>query len=213
MLTRVVPEMRRRANFAAPRRGPQAGFSLVELTVSLAVILVISAVAIPVIVHSLRVYQLNSTASQLASILKFTRFEAIRLNKPVKCQIVQKGSGWQIWADSNGDGQPNGAEPQMFVTGSDTLLPAGSAPSPTAITTALGTGVGGMTLTVRSGANGSIAFDQRGAVSSGGPDTIYLLYLGSATDQSFGYRAVVVLPSGVVQVWTASYTGDWQRLS
>jgi Tfp pilus assembly protein FimT len=186
---------------------------LVELAVSLAVILIISAAALPVMVHSLRVYQLNSTASQLASILKFTRFEAIRINKPVKCQIAQKGSGWQVWADSKGDGQPNGAEPQMLVTGSDTLLSSGSAPSPSAIKTALGTGIGGMSLTVQSGANGSIAFDQRGAVSSGGPDTIYLLYLGSATDQSFGYRAVVVLPSGVVQVWTASYTGDWKRLS
>lgn len=197
--------MRRRANFAAPRRGPQVGFSLVELAVSLAVILVISAVAIPVIVHSLRVYQLNSTASQLASILKFTRFEAIRRNKPVSCRIVQNGANWQIRID--------GAEPQMVVTGSDTLLPAGSAPSPAAITNALGAGVGGMTLTVLSGTNGFIAFDQRGAVSFGGPNTIYLLYLGNATDQSFGYRAVLVLPSGVVQIWTASYTGDWKRLS
>lgn len=198
--------MKRRTNFTSPHRGLQTGFSFLELLVSLAVILIISAAAIPVIVHTLRVYQLNSTASQLASILKFTRFEAIRRNKPVSCRIVQNGANWQIRVD--------GAEPQVVVTGSDTLLPAGSAPSPAAITNALGAGVGGMTLTVRSGANGSIAFDQRGAVSSGGgADTIYLLYLGNATDQSFGYRAVVVLPSGVVQVWTASYAGDWKRLS
>jgi prepilin-type N-terminal cleavage/methylation domain-containing protein len=204
--------MRRRANFAGPRRGPQAGFSLVELAVSLAVILVISAVAIPVMVRTLRVYQLNSTANQLASIIKFTRFEAIRRNRQVSCRIVQNGANWQVWADSNDNFLADGPEPQMFVTGSDTLLPAGSAPSPAAIIAALGPGVTGLTLTPRSGANGEIRFDQRG--TSVGTNTIYVLYLGNAADQSFGYRAVLVLPSGVVQVWTASLlTGDWKRLS
>ena len=205
--------MRLRANFATPRRSPQTGFSLVELAVSLAIILVISAAAIPIIVHTLKIYQLNSTASQLSGLLKFTRFEAIRQNRRVSLQIVQQGANWQIWADSNSNGVLDGAEPAMVVTGSDTLLPGASAPSPSAITTALGSGVSGLALTVRSGSNGTITFDQRGAVFSGGPDTIYVLYLGNAPDPSYGYRAVIVLPSGVVQLWTASNTGDWKRLS
>jgi len=205
--------MKRRANFATPRRSLQAGFSLVELVVSLAVILIISAVAIPVIVHTLRVYQLNSTSSQLAGILKFTRFEAIRRNKQVSCRIVPNGPNWQVWADSDDNSLLNGPEPQIIVTGSDTLLPAGSAPNPAAIITALGPGVGGagLTLTVRSGAAGDIRFDQRGALVNG--TAIYVLYLGNPVDTSFGYRAVLVLPSGGVQVWTASNAGDWKRLS
>jgi prepilin-type N-terminal cleavage/methylation domain-containing protein len=206
--------MKRSANFAPPRRSGQAGFSLSEIVVSLAVILIISAAAIPVIVHTLRVYQLNSTASRLAGLLKFARFEAIRRNQRVSLQIVQQGANWLVWADSNGNGVLDGPEPAMVVTGSDTLIPSASAPNPSAITTTLGSGASSLPLTVLSGSNNHVSFDQRGAVYFlPGTPAIYVLYLGSATDTSFGFRAVVVLPSGVVQVWSASNAADWKRVS
>lgn len=206
-------EMKRQANFATPRRSPQAGFSLVELAVSLTVILIISAVAIPVIVRTLRVYQLNSTASQLSGMLKFTRFEAIRKNSNVRCQIVQSGSDWLVWADSNGNGVRDGAEPAMVVTGSDTLLPAASVPSPAPIIASLGPGISAFSWTVLSGANSSVTYDNRGAVFHTGTVTVYALYLGSAGGSRVGYRAIVILPSGAIQVWTATVGGTWQRVS
>ena len=196
-------------NLVPSRRSPQTGFSLVELVLSLAVLLVITSFAIPVVVRSLQSYQLNSSAAQLAGMLKFTKFEAIRQNTPVSCQVQQQGSAWLIWADSNGDAVANGAEPQMIIGGSFTLLPEASVPDPSPIKTALGGG-SGLPWNVVSGGDGSVTYDQRGVIDN---LTVYVLYIGSSANPDFGYRAIVTLPSGAVQVWAASISGNWWRVS
>lgn len=205
------------AKFVSPRRSPRNGFSLVELVLSLAVLLVITTLAIPVLVRSLQSYQLNSTASQLAGMLKFAKFDAIRQNTRVSCQIKQQGGNWLVWVDSNGNNIPDGAEPQMVISGNNTLLPASSVPSPGPILAALGAGSSLYTWAVLSGSPGSIMYDQRGVVvsSAGGPvvTSISVLYLGNPSDPSSGYRAIITLPSGAVQVWTSSSAGNWQRVS
>ena len=82
---------------------------------------------------------------------------------------------------------------------------------------ALGAGGSSYTWTVLSGSNASIIYDQRGVVVpyAGGPasSTVYALYLGNPSDPSSGYRAIITLPSGAVQVWTSSSAGNWQRVS
>jgi len=60
-----------------------------------------------------------------------------------------------------------------------------------------------------SGVNGgAITFDTRGAVSG---LAAYVFYVGSDIDPEFGYRAVVLLPSGSTQIWTAPNGGAWQQ--
>jgi type IV fimbrial biogenesis protein FimT len=207
------------ANFMSPRRGPRDGFSLVELVLSLAVLLVITTLAIPVVVRSLQSYQLNSTASQLAGMLKFAKFDAIRQNTAVSCQIVWDSTNANslVWVDSNGNGRPDGAEPQLVIAGSNTLLPASSVPSTSGISTTLGPGGSSLAWTVLSESNATMWYDQRGvAVTSvGGPgnNPISALYLGNPNDPSSGYRAIITLPSRAVQVCTASSAGNWQRVS
>lgn len=178
-----------------------------ELAVSMAVMLILTAIAIPSLMRSFRTYQLNDAASRLSDMLKFTRFEAVRRNKSVSLRILQNGLDWDVWADSNGDTVMDPTEKQMLVTGFVTLLPAAGLPSSATITATLGA------VTVldasRSGANGFISFDARGAVS---PLAAYVLYLGSAANPEFGYRAVILLPSGAVQIWTAPAGGTWQRI-
>jgi len=70
-------------------------------------------------------------------------------------------------------------------------------------------------LNTLSGANNSITYDARGAVALGGnpPTTVSVLYLGNTGNPDFGYRAVVLLPSGITQVWTAPGGGNWRRVS
>lgn len=214
--------MKLRANLTSAQsahRRQQNGFSLVELLLSLAVMLVITTMAVPIIVKSLQTYQLNASATQLSGMLKFTKFEAIRQNTPVSCQIVQQGSNWQVWVDSNGNGVADGAEPQMFVGGVFTLLDGSTVPNTQPIKDTLG---GGKTLpwVVVSGNNGSITYDQRGVSVTldansrwATATSVYVLYLGGAANTDIGYRAIVWLPSGAVQVWTSSSAGDWQRIS
>src|SRR5271169_1330988 len=125
--------MKQCAKYASLCRSRKNGFSLVELVLSLAVLLIITTLAVPVVVRSLQTYQLNSTASQLAGMLKFTKFDAIRQNTKVSCQIKHVGANWEIWVDSNGNLAPDGAEPLMIVGGTFTLLSAGSVPNPAGI--------------------------------------------------------------------------------
>jgi type II secretory pathway pseudopilin PulG len=177
---------------------------MVELVVSLAIVLILTAVALPSLTKSFRVYQLNDSASRVASLLKFTRFEAIRKNTLISCQIAQTSDGnWLLWTDTNGNGSADPGEMQNLVVGDPTLIPAGAPPP---ITSA----VGPIPIVVASGANSTISFDHRGAVS---PLQAYVLYIGSSTNPEFDYRAVVLLPSGITQVWSAPAGGTWTRVS
>ena len=68
-------------------------------------------------------------------------------------------------------------------------------------------------LTAISPGSGAVRFDQRGAVVAS-PPAVYVFYVGN-TSPDGGYRAVIVLPSGSVQVWTyAGGSGSaWQQIS
>jgi subtilisin-like proprotein convertase family protein len=67
---------------------------------------------------------------------------------------------------------------------------------------------------VWSGSNHIQIFDQRGVLFyPGGAVEIYALYLGNPNDPNSGYRAIITLPSGAVQVWASSSAGDWTRIS
>jgi Tfp pilus assembly protein FimT len=184
---------------------------MVELAVSLTVLLILTAIAIPSLMYSFRTYQLNDAAARVSDMLKFTRFEAVRRNRQV-CFLMQvSGTGWIIGTDSNCSGTFDASEKQQVIAGFATLLASGVAPSPSAISTALG----GASLTTKSGSNGSITFDARGAIRVGGnvSNTIFVFYIGSTTDPEFGYRAVVLVPSGNIQIWTAPAGGPWQQIS
>lgn len=190
-----------------------------ELLLSVAVLLIITTMAVPVILRSLQSYQLNSTASQVSGMLKFAKFEAIRQNTPVSAQVQQQGTNWLIWVDSNGDGLADGAEPQMIVGNGFTLLPSALVPNTGSISSALGAETA-TAWTVISG-NGSQWYDHRGVLCLStesplcppAPPTIYALFLGNPNDTSAGYRAIITLPSGAVQVWSAAAGGPWQRVS
>ena len=189
------------------RRSPIAGFSMVELAVSLTVLLILTAIAIPSLMRSFRTYQLNDAAARLSDMLKFARFEAVRRNTQVNFLILPSGSDWIAGTDSNNNASIDPTEKQILINGVVTLLPSGTPPSPASILAKLG--ATSSLDASRSGAAGSLTFDARGAVS---PLAAYVLYLGSRNSPEFGYRAVILLPSGATQIWTAPSGGPWQRI-
>src|SRR5256886_8303843 len=107
------------------RRSRIGGFSMVELAVSLAILMILSAIAIPSLMHSLRTYQLNDPAGRLADMLKFTRFEAVHRNRGVPFQLQQFGNDWVPSADPDNDPNLGPIEKQGGISGFVTLLPAG----------------------------------------------------------------------------------------
>jgi Tfp pilus assembly protein FimT len=187
------------------------GLSVLELVVTVAFILAISGMAVGPTTKLLKTYQLNDAASQLAGIVKFTRFEAIRRNMPIKCVNSQAGANAQanIWADNDGDNVEGATEKQILLNPNATLVSAGVVPN----TSALAAAANIPTLIAISPGNDAIKFDQRGAVVAS-PPAVYVYYVGN-TSPSGGFRAVIVLPSGSVQVWTyAGGTGnEWQQTS
>ncbi len=56
------------------------GFSLTELVVTMAVALVLIGIGMPSFLRAYHSYQLTNAASQLADILRLTRYEAIQRN-------------------------------------------------------------------------------------------------------------------------------------
>ena len=191
------------------RRRRIAGFSMVELAVSMTVLLILTAIAIPSLMHSMRAYQLNDTAARLSDMLKLTRFEAVRRNRQINFLMQPSGTGWLVGTDSNLDGNIDTTDKQLLIKGFVTLL-AGGTPTPTAITAALNVN----SLTPTPANPGPLQFDARGAVRVNGTLTasVYVFYVGAAANPGeFGYRAVILLPSGATQIWTAAAGGTWRR--
>ena len=191
------------------RRAHTGGFSMVELVVVLAVIMIITAVSLPYFLQAFGTYQLNDAATQVASILKFTRYEAIRTNAPVSAQVRQVTTPramTNIWTDSNVDTIEQNTEKQILLD-NNIVLDDSTVPPNTA---GLATSVGVATLTAVS--SGSLTFDQRGAVT---PAAVNVLYVGNVARQTYGYRAVVLFPSGSVQIWTADATASagWNQIN
>ncbi|HEY6268636.1 MAG TPA: GspH/FimT family pseudopilin [Candidatus Acidoferrum sp.] len=199
--------LQKSAPISRTRRSRIGGFSMVELAVSMTVLLILTAIAIPSLMQSFRTYQLNDAASRLSDMLKLTRFEAVRRNKPV-CFLMQQNPApdWIFGTDSTCSGTLDTNGKQQVITGFASILPAGAPPSSASITSTLGAA---SALTTLSSNPASVAFDARGAVS---PLTAYILYVGSAANPEFGYRAVILLPSGATQIWTAPSGGPWQRV-
>jgi Tfp pilus assembly protein FimT len=187
------------------RPRPAGGFTMVELVGTMAVILVVGAIAVPSFISAYHSYQVSDAATQLAGILQATRFEAIRRNTTVNCIIQQAAGVTNIWTDSNNNSTEDPGERQIIFNGPANLMDAGNVPG----TATLPAAVGVSTLTNVSVSSATLGFDQRGA---GDPNSVYALYIGNINAPGAGYRAVILFPSGSVQTWQADPQGNWNFL-
>jgi len=185
------------------------GFTMLELVVVVAVIMVVTAVSMPSFMQAVRIYRLNDAATQVAGVLKFTRYEAIRLNVPLlnpeRARTLLAGAGTYVFTDSNNSNSVQNTEKQVLFSGNVNLVAAGLPPAGLAAAV----GVAGLTTVPVTG--GLISFDHRGAVAVI-PPAVYVLYIGNVAFPDLGYRAVVLLPSGSVQIWTSA-SGIWQQIN
>ena len=187
------------------RRTTVAGFSMVELAMSICLMLILTAMAIPSLTRSLHAYQLNSAAAGVSDMLKFTRFEAVRQNKKVSFLLTASGTGWIVGADSNGNGTIDPAEKQFLIAGYGSLVTGGYPGGPNIA------GSGTLNVMSTNTCNAAcFAFDARGAVS---PLQAYVLYIGAINNPDTSYRAIVLLPSGSTQVWSAPAGGPWHQVN
>lgn len=178
---------------------------MVELVVSISVLLVLTSLAIPSLMRSLRTYQLNSAAANVSDLMKFTRFEAVRQNRKISFLLKASSPGWIAWAGPPTDTAPLTTEKQLPIGGYASLAASGA---PAGLNIA---GSGPLNVVSTSSCTPAcFAFDARGAVS---PLQAYVLYIGSVSDPDPSYRAVVLLPSGSTQMWSAPSAGPWHQVN
>ena len=177
------------------------GFSLIELTISLTVIIALSTIAMPTVLQAWNSYRLTSAADNVAGILDRARFEAIHKNTRLSCIAVQTATGWSVGIDENGNGVLDANEPQVSLPGPPALLAAGIAP---------GSGTFGYA-TVATPPGNSVTFDPRGTIYFGANPvvTAYSFYIGIPNQKNYGYRAVTVTQMGQTKVWMAASNGTW----
>ena len=121
--------MKRRMFDAQSASWREYGFSLTELVVTLAVALILMAIGLPSFLRAYHSYLLTNSASQMADILRLSRYEAIRLNKQVNCQVQPYASDPTmtiVWADSNGNGVQDTGEKMILLGTSGNLVNPGS---------------------------------------------------------------------------------------
>jgi prepilin-type N-terminal cleavage/methylation domain-containing protein len=185
-----------------------AGFSLLELVVAMAVALLLIGIGMPSFLRAYHAYQLTNSASQLADILRLTRYEAIRLNKSVNCLIQPDPSSPGVtdaFADSDGNLSPSPTEKIVLLGNGGNIVDPGGVPGAGALLTKANLPAA----TLATPGTMSVQFDARGAVARG---NVTVFYLASTLGPEAGYRAVVLLPAGSIQVWTGDGTGYWSQL-
>jgi Tfp pilus assembly protein FimT len=179
--------------------------------VAVLVAVILMAVALPMFLRAYRSYQLTHAAQQMADILRLTRYEAIRLNKQVNCLISTSAAPpgmTKVWADSNSNGTLDATEKVILLGSYGNLVEASTVPPSSMMMSA--SNIGGTAVSYPSSTNSSITFDARGAVTSPA-NSVSVFFLASAAAPDAGYRAVLLMPAGSIQIWTGDATGNWQE--
>jgi len=190
----------------------QAGFSLTELVVALLVAMILMAVSMPLFLRAYRWYQLTNAAHQMADILRLTRYEAIRLDKQVNCVVQPYTADPTMMSASMTDASGNaltgiGAATTVLLGSTGSLVASGSVPGSGSLPT--GANLGSTVPVSFSPTGGTIQFDARGAVIA--PSGVNVFYLANQGAPDAGYRAVLLMPAGSIQIWSIDSSGNWQE--
>jgi len=178
-----------------------AGYSLIEMMVTLAVGLILVSVALPTMIGAIQSYRLNSTAQQIANLIELTRYTAIRRNAVMSMQLAPPNNGSTIlYVDLNGNGLLDPTEPMVILPSDMQLANNPLAPGPTS------TG-----LAPTQNFTSQINFDYRGTVNfpPGTPTAAYFLTVAFTNQAQYGSRAITVTPMGQTKAWKTVGSSAW----
>jgi prepilin-type N-terminal cleavage/methylation domain-containing protein len=186
-----------------------AGFSLLELLIVVAVMVVASAMAIPVLTNARRGYQLRTATVNLAALLQRSRNICIQNNRAIS--VVTALGNTQVYLDFNGNNALDPGEPMVQLPQNVTQTNIGAP-----FITAPGT------LGFPGPQNPPARFDGRGmpCVVVGGictnypaglPEVGFVYYLNQNINGSQRWSAVSVTPAGQVKTWSRS-NGVWTNI-
>jgi len=85
------------------RRARPFGFSMIELMVTLAIILIITAIAVPLVGGAIAQYKMNSAVLSVTGIIQGTRYRAISAGYSYRVAFNSAALTYQIQSDPNSD--------------------------------------------------------------------------------------------------------------
>lgn len=199
----------------------KAGFSLTELVVVVAIMMVVSGLSLPSLSRMIGNAKLNAAAQQVASMYQQGRIRATQDDNYYLVPVVANGGqGSQICVDLNGDGVCSANEPQAQIPGA---VQSGNTSVPAQLDA---TSLGG---NLRS-ADNAVNYTQQGIMepalawnalgrpclrsSSTSPcsPVAWVQYLQLRSGDDVLYAAVTVSPTGSVKIWhyePGSGTSGW----
>lgn len=203
--------MKGRKRSAHGRPPGESGFSLLELVVAMAIGLILMAIAVPYFRHAYHSYQLNHAATQVADMVRLTRYEAIRRNRPLRCvfqpDAQNPGATDGSMTDISGVALTGLGVASIVLGDGGNLVDAGSVTGASALPAAANLGPTAPATVPASGV--ALQFDARGALTTG---NVTVFYLQNTAAPDAGYRAVLLTPSGSMEIWAADSSGNWRQL-
>lgn len=180
----------------------QRGLSLIELILTIAAGIILSALAIPNIMTGIANVKLRGTASDFASLMQQARSLAVHKNTTYTV-LFNLPSGHGAYVDLNGNGSFDSGEPtiQFGGNGNQVSAPGGASGAPSNLD-ATGSPLG-WTAT-----SGNISFNSRGLpCNSGstpcGTNVNYIFYFEDTRALGDnGWAAVSISAAGRAKVWT-----------
>ncbi|MCU1286525.1 MAG: hypothetical protein JWO13_2875 [Acidobacteriales bacterium] len=180
----------------------RAGFSLTELLVVVAIIMVITAFAVPTITKSLSNIRLRATATNVNGLIQQLRMQAVRDNKyyRMRTQAAVPPNGLlTLYIDTNGNSLLDVGEPSVAIPNDTTINDGTGGPATVPPNVLFPPYIKANTV--------DIAFNERGLPCSNPPicNTIapYIVYMQQTRALAApGWAAITITQAGRVKAYT-----------
>jgi prepilin-type N-terminal cleavage/methylation domain-containing protein len=186
------------------------GFTLLEMMIALSVVMILGALAVPRMIATFNDIKLRYVATNLSGLLQSARIQSVRRNSFFSIQPGVQAGGPIYYIDKPGAGYVAG-DPMVSIDPAVTITQGPVTAAPNA-----GPFLASLNFVVDPAADPP-SFSARGLPCIGTPAACpqvagqgFVMFMSRAVGSgNTPWLAVVVNPSGHIQIWSSDRTGNW----